>query len=143
MSRSRIEDQLARGGRGFFQTVGDSMEPLLHNRRSTVVIEPKTRRLRRWEVALFRRPDGQYVLHRVVRVVEGGYLVCGDNRDCPERVPEDWVLGVMAGFFTDEQNRYCSCSSPPMALYLRRLKWRRRFRRLRRSLARALRRLFR
>ena len=36
-----IEEELARNGHSFFQTVGDSMEPLLHNRKSTVIIQAK------------------------------------------------------------------------------------------------------
>lgn len=42
-----IEEELSRKGRGFFQVVGDSMEPLLHSHYSTVVIEKPTGRLKK------------------------------------------------------------------------------------------------
>ena len=68
-----IEQELALRGHGLFQTVGDSMEPLLHNRKSTVVIEIPKNMLKKYDVALYRRPGGEYVLHRVIKVVENAY----------------------------------------------------------------------
>lgn len=119
-----IEQVLAEEGRGFFQTFGDSMEPLLHHRKSTVVIHAKTSRLQRWDVALFRRPTGEYVLHRVVRVEPGGYRIRGDNRLWSEMVPSEWVIGVMAGFYPDKSDQYISCQSPTYQAYLKTLRLR-------------------
>lgn len=120
-----IEQVLAEEGRGFFQTSGDSMEPLLHHRKSTVVIQAPASRLKRWDVALFRRPTGEYVLHRVIRVEPDGYRILGDNRLWPEMVPVGWVIGVMAGFYPDESGQYVSCQSPAYQSYLKTLRLRR------------------
>lgn len=114
-----IEEELVRHGRGFFQTVGDSMEPLLHDRYTTVVIEKPKGRLRKYDVALFRRPGGTfpsqpkdcYVLHRVVKVREHGYQICGDNRTYREPVPEAWIIGVMTGFFNGDTYTPCDCEA--------------------------------
>lgn len=117
-----IEKELAMNGHSFFQTVGDSMEPLLHNRKSTVVIEAKKRPLKRYDVALYRRPStGAYVLHRVVKVLDDAYLIRGDNRLWQEKVPDEWVIGVMIGYYQDEQNIYISCDSEAYRQYLKRL----------------------
>lgn len=116
-----IEQILAEEGRGFFQTSGDSMEPLLHHRKSTVIIEAKKGRLHRWDVALYRRPTGEYVLHRVVGVEPGGYRIRGDNRLWSETVPNEWIIGVMAGFYPDESKQYISCQSPTYQAYLKTL----------------------
>lgn len=110
-----IEEALARHGRGYFQTVGDSMEPLLHDRYTTVVIERPAGRLKKYDVALFYRPGGTfpnqpqgcYVLHRVVKVRERDYLICGDNRVYREPVPEEWIIGVMTGYFNGEVYHSC------------------------------------
>lgn len=126
-----IEEELARHGRGFFQTVGDSMEPLLHDHYTTVVIEKPAGRLRKNDVALFYRPggtfsgqpQGRYVLHRVVKVRKGGYLICGDNRTYREPVPEAWILGVMTGFFNGEV--YTPCDSEAYSRYVAGLERRR------------------
>ncbi len=119
MSNSTIEQELDRQGHCFFQTVGDSMEPLLHNRKSTVVIEKSKGALRKYDVALYRRPTGEYVLHRVAKVKKGSYLICGDNRIYREPVPEGWILGVMVGFYPDEGGRYISCAIPEYQEYIR------------------------
>lgn len=117
-----IEEELAVNGHSFFQTVGDSMEPLLHNRKSTVVIQTKKGPLKRYDVALYRRPStGAYVLHRVVKVLDGAYLICGDNRLQQEKVPDGWVIGVMAGYYQDEADVYVSCASEGYRQYLKRL----------------------
>lgn len=117
-----IEEELALHGHGFFQTVGDSMEPLLHNRKSTVVIIEKKAPLKRYDVALYRRPTGAYVLHRVIKVLKDSYFIRGDNRIKSEQVPAEWVIGVMSGYFEDERNQYISCESKIYQQYLRTLK---------------------
>lgn len=117
-----VEEELAAHGHSFFQTVGDSMEPLLHNRKSTVVIKAKKGPLKCYDVALYRRPStGAYVLHRVVRVLDGAYLIRGDNRLRQEKVPDEWIIGVMTGYYQDEQNVYVSCTSEGYRQYLKRL----------------------
>lgn len=98
------------------------MEPLLHNRKSTVVIEKKRNTLKKYDVALFCRPTGEYVLHRVIKVMDKAYLICGDNRVYKEYVPEEWVIGVMTGYFENESNYYVSCSGEEYRRYLKKLK---------------------
>lgn len=125
MMRRTIEQELDLRGYGLFQTLGDSMEPLLHNQMSTVVIKKKTESLKQYDVALYQRPHKkEYVLHRVVKVLKDGYLICGDNRIWQEKVPENWVIGVMIGYFADEENVYISCESDVYQSYLQTLKWR-------------------
>ncbi|KAB5607395.1 S24/S26 family peptidase [Bifidobacterium jacchi] len=72
---SSIEQTLASEGVLVSTTSGRSMLPMLRNRRDTIVIRPAESArpgglLRRFDVALYRRPDGAYVLHRVIRVVQ-------------------------------------------------------------------------
>lgn len=121
MTAQTIEQVLAEKGHGFFQTVGDSMEPMLHNRKSTVVLEAASRPLRRLEVALYRRPTGAYVLHRVVGVTQDSYRIRGDNRTWTETVPREWILGVMTGYYPDETGRFISCDNRDYQAYLRTL----------------------
>ena len=125
MIRRTIEQELAQNGRAVIQTVGASMEPLLHNRKSTVALIAKQGRLKKQDVALYRRPNGEYVLHRVVKVLDGAYLIRGDNCIGSETVPEAWVIGVMAGYFAGEQDRYISCDSRIYRRYLKTLALRR------------------
>ena len=123
--RRTIEQELALNGHAFIQTVGISMEPMLHNRESTVVIKAKKGPLKKDDVDLFRRPTDEYVLHRVIKVLNGTYLIRGDNCIQEENVPEEWVIGVMIGYYEDEKNEYISCESATYLRYLRNLKIRR------------------
>ena len=77
-SQPRIEDVLRIEGVYVSTTVGVSMWPMLRNRRDTIVVRPAAGRLNRFDVALYRA-HGNYVLHRVVRVLPEGYIIIGDN----------------------------------------------------------------
>ena len=94
----KIEDVLREKGVYVGPTVGGSMLPMLKSRRDTVVIRPKTERLNRLDVALYRRGEA-YVLHRVLAREEGGYLIRGDNCYSDEHIPENAVFGVLTEFF--------------------------------------------
>ena len=94
---SRFEEILSRDGRLIYKTMGVSMLPMLHENRDLVVIEPPKERLRKYDVALYKRGTS-YVLHRVIKVLESGYLIRGDNTYMDEHVPEEAVIGVLTGF---------------------------------------------
>lgn len=115
MSKS-IEESLKENGTHWQTTVGDSMEPMLHDRESAVQIVEPTRPLKRYDLPLYRRPSGQYVLHRILRVKKSCYITCGDNRYSRERVPKEWVIGVMAGYY--KKGRYISEKSFKYRLYV-------------------------
>lgn len=97
MSAFSFEDILARDGVLVYKTRGVSMEPMLRQDRDLVVIRPSASRLEKYDVALYRRGK-DCVLHRVIGVAEGGYLIRGDNTYALERVPDDAVIGVLTAF---------------------------------------------
>lgn len=80
------------------------MRPMLRDRRDTIVVEPlHGRRLRRFEIPLYRRGD-DYVLHRCVEVHPDGYTMLGDN--CLSKEPgisDERVIGVLTGFYRGEK----------------------------------------
>ena len=94
---SSFEEILSRDGRLIYKTRGVSMLPMLHENRDLVVIEPPEGRLRKYDIALYKRGTA-YVLHRVIGVREGEYLIRGDNTYLIEYVPEEAVIGVLTGF---------------------------------------------
>lgn len=73
------------------------MMPMLHQNRDLVVIVPPEGRLKKYDVALYRRGKA-YVLHRVIQVKEHGYLIRGDNTYAFENVSDEAVLGVLTAF---------------------------------------------
>ena len=116
-----IEQVLAEKGLYMGPTVGVSMQPMLKERRDTIVVRPKTERLKRLDVALYRRGDA-YVLHRVLESIEGGYIIRGDNCYADENVPEQAVIGVLTEFFQKGKHIYCTDKSY-IRYAERRLRW--------------------
>lgn len=96
MPRS-FEEYLAEEGKLVYKTRGVSMEPMLRQDRDLVVIKVPDGRLKRYDVAFYRRREA-YVLHRVIRVTEDGYRIRGDNTYNIEIVPENDIIGVLTGF---------------------------------------------
>ena len=92
-----FEEILARDGKLVYKTKGRSMEPMLRQNRDLVTIEVPVSRLQKYDVALYKRGPS-YVLHRVIEVKEGYYLIRGDNTYGLEQVPEENVIGVLTGF---------------------------------------------
>ena len=97
MSNSTFQEQLALYGTLVYTNVGTSMLPLLRQNRDLIIIsrKPETR-CKKYDAVLYQRPTGQYVLHRILKVREDDYVLCGDNQWKREfGVQEDWIFGVM------------------------------------------------
>ena len=102
MRKSTFEEILTRDGRLVYTNVGDSMWPLIREGRDLLVIERPNGRLKRYDVPLYRRDSGQYVLHRVLRVRENDYVICGDNRWHRETgIADRHILGVLTAIIRD------------------------------------------
>ena len=99
----KIEDVIQE--QGFFAgtTVGVSMYPMLRNRRDTIVLKPKTGKLKKYDVPLYKVGE-KYVLHRVIKVLPDGYIIRGDNLVLKERVPDTAILGVLTEFYRNSKN---------------------------------------
>lgn len=96
--RSTFEEQLEDYGYCTYFTVGTSMLPLLRVRKDLVHLRKPQGRLKSYDVALFRRRNGQYVLHRVVEVRDGDYVFLGDNQIRQEKgITDSQIIGVMEG----------------------------------------------
>ena len=102
-----IERVLEEKGVYIGPTVGISMLPMLKQRRDTIVVRPKTERLKRLDVALYKRGEA-YVLHRVLETKDGYYIIRGDNCYADEIVPEETVIGVLTEFFQKGKHFYCT-----------------------------------
>ena len=74
-----IRESLAQGKNVRFSPKGVSMLPMLRQGMDTVVLSPLPERLKKYDLPLYQRKDGQYVLHRVVKAGEK-YTCMGDNQ---------------------------------------------------------------
>ncbi len=130
-----ILEQLDTGGTVRFTPHGTSMQPMLINGRDQVELSRVTGRLKKYDLPLYRRDNGQFVLHRIVRVGEH-YTCIGDNQYILEYpVRQEQLLAVVTGFVRDGKyyavrqfsyKLYCRLwhwSRPVRHLYLRGAGW--------------------
>lgn len=97
--KSSLEREILSGNSVVTFTYGDSMEPLLYHQNTRVVIQKANGKLKKGDLPVYRRPSGQFVMHRIIRVEDSCYYTRGDNRFGSERVPEEWVLGVVTEIY--------------------------------------------
>lgn len=97
MEKMTFEQVLERDGKLVYTNKGDSMMPLIKEGRDLVVIVPASGRLKKYDVPLYKRDNGKYVLHRVLKVLPDGYVICGDNRWRREYgITDRHVIGVLS-----------------------------------------------
>lgn len=98
-----IEEKLAEGQEVFFSPDGISMLPTLQAGRDTVVLVAPTRRLKKYDIALFRRENGQYVLHRVIKCAKT-YTFAGDNQLWYEKnIAQDQIVALCTAYIRNEK----------------------------------------
>lgn len=94
---STFEEIIQRQGKLVYTNTGVSMMPLLRQHRDLLIIAPPPAgRLRMWDVPLYKRDNGQYVMHRVLWVRRNDYIMCGDNQWYPEQgITDRHIIGVL------------------------------------------------
>ena len=97
--------QLDTAGQAYLTVTGCSMLPMLRHHRDSVVLEPIRGRLEPGDIALYRRENGRYVLHRVISVTPEGYLFCGDNQAATEAVLETQLVALVVGYHRDGKKK--------------------------------------
>ena len=101
-----IEEVLSKNGEALCPVRGCSMLPLLHAGEDTVRLTVLRGLPAKNDIVLYRRADGDLVLHRVIRVLRRGVICCGDNQTKTEYVPASFLLAravgfIRAGVYTD------------------------------------------
>ena len=102
------KEALADGGTYTGMTTGYSMWPLLADHRDNIIVVKNQGRLQKYDIALFQRPNGTYVLHRVTEVHEDYYIIVGDNCLYQDKVTDEMICGVLAGFYRKGKH-YVDC----------------------------------
>lgn len=114
-----LAETLQNGGEVIFTVTGSSMLPLLRHRRDKIcIVKPQEKRLRKYDIPLFVRKGGKYILHRIVAVKADGYVVAGDHQ-CVKEYPvlPSQMLGLVKGFWRD--GKYISCDDLWYRVYCR------------------------
>jgi hypothetical protein len=79
---------------------GDSMFPLWkHKRDSVVITRCEKTSLKKGDIPLYRRVTGQYIMHRIVKVNNDSYNLCGDAQTQVEyNIKAENIIGVVKAF---------------------------------------------
>lgn len=112
-----FRERLAAGQSVRFSPRGVSMLPLLQEGRDSVVLSPLPDELKKYDLVLYRRDDGSYVLHRIVAAGRT-YTCIGDNQFTAEPgLRRDQMIAVVTAF--SQGDRLVSAQSPMYKIYCR------------------------
>ena len=98
---NKIEDIIEKEGYYISTSVGNSMLPFLRERKDTIVIQ-KRAQYKKFDVVLYKR-KGNYVLHRIIKVLPETFHIRGDNCYYDEYVKHNEIIGVMVECYRGEK----------------------------------------
>ena len=94
-----ISERLAAGQKvRYLGFRGISMLPMLRQGKDSVELSPLPAKLKKYDLPVYRRRDGQYVMHRIVGVKADHYICLGDNTLEFEHIYPEQMLGVVSAF---------------------------------------------
>ena len=100
-----------------FSPRGVSMLPMLRQGIDSVVLSAVPEKLQKYDLPLYQRDDGKYILHRIVEAGET-YTCIGDNQFVAETgIRHDQMIALVTGFYRGET--YHSVEEPGYRLYCR------------------------
>ena len=103
-----FEELLEQNGYLVYTNVGNSMLPLLRQHRDIIEIRKKdpNKRCKKHDAVLYKRGD-KYILHRVLKVRENDYVICGDHNVRKEYgITDEMILGVLTRVIRNGKSIY-------------------------------------
>jgi signal peptidase I len=95
---------------------GNSMRPLLTDRRDAVTFNNPPARLKKGDVPLHVRDNGKYIMHRVIKVTGDTYSLRGDAQEIiEENIRHDQIIALAASF--ERKGKNVNVSNPLYRLY--------------------------
>lgn len=109
-----INEVLSGGGSFSLTITGTSMYPTILGGRDQVTLVKAPAQLKKYDLPLYRRKSGQFVLHRIVAVEKDGtYTCCGDHQWVLEPgLHQEQMIGIVTEltrkgkYFTADNKRY-------------------------------------
>ncbi len=105
-----ISSSIKSGKQVLINITGNSMSPLLKENRDKALLTPISTPVKKNDVVLYLRDNGQYVLHRVFNIKNGEYIMLGDAQVYCERGVTDRHLIAKACEFVINGKRVSTCS---------------------------------
>lgn len=130
-----MQEVIESGGEFTFTPNGTSMLPLIRPGVDSVTLIKPTEPLKVGEAVFYLRDNGQFVLHRIVKIENGEYIMCGDNQfDLEKGITDKHILAKMKALIRDGQ--VVDDSNPKYQKYIKGLGARRAKKRIRNFLGR-------
>ena len=97
-----IKERLLEGSEIRISPKGTSMLPMLRQGKDSVILSPIPEKLKKYDIPLYKRDDGKYVLHRIVKL--GDTFECmGDNQFSLEKnIRKDQMIALVTAFYRGE-----------------------------------------
>lgn len=93
-----FRERLAAGQKVKFSPRGISMLPMLRQGLDTVTLSPLPEKLQKYDLPLYQREHGKYILHRIVEAGDT-YTCIGDNQFVYEYgLTHDQMIALVTGF---------------------------------------------
>ena len=97
-----IREVIDKGGTFTMMPRGTSMLPLIRQGKDSVILSPLKEETLPGDVVLYKRDNGQFVLHRVMMAKNGVYTMCGDNQVVFEKGIENrHLIAIASGIIRD------------------------------------------
>jgi len=114
--KTTFEKEIERNGYFYYVSKGTSMLPLIREGRDILLIGRIDGRLKKYDIPLYKRKNGLYVLHRIMKVRDKDYVLCGDNHTYMETgITDDDLVGVLTELVRN--GKTISLNSLPYRLY--------------------------
>lgn len=99
-----IKERLDGGGKAELTVTGKSMQPLLKDGITQVLLEPYGDKLKKYDIALYKRANGTVVLHRYIGRSADGLCFRGDNENYTEKnIKLENVCGIAVSAVTGDK----------------------------------------
>ena len=98
--QGRLEQLIDSMGTVTMHFNGFSMRPMLRDRKDLVVIQKINKPLQINDVPVYTIPSGKIIMHRIIKIKDGKYIIRGDNLLQKEyNITDDMIMGVLKGFY--------------------------------------------
>ncbi len=107
-----IEESINSGKKVKLTVTGDSMYPLLKSRVDTVVLAIPLKKdehkvYKKYDIVFYKRDNGRYILHRILKEKDGAFVIAGDNETIKEYpVRKEQIIAKVTGF--ERKNKFHS-----------------------------------
>lgn len=107
---SLIEDEIESGKKAIITVTGNSMKPFLKHERDQVILEKADpENLKKGDVVLYVRKDGQFVLHRICKKEQNKFTFLGDAQIIKEyNIEEKQIKAKAVGFIRKGKKQDCN-----------------------------------